>query len=174
MRPMPVPRPESISPILGLIITALAARSAAPSGKTRSSSSPTRNIIPSIRCLVVFICAPTAAGYASVVALPGVSQTNLSILKQLKELQPWLLAVQETPCQQLAYPRATNPVASQLGEIDFTPKAFNNTYTTANSLDFNLSQKDQIRVRYIYQKNDSTDTAANIPSFFTRCRCATM
>ena len=58
-------------------------------------------------------------------------------------------------------------IGAQLGEIDFTPKTFNNTYTTANSLDFNLSEKDQIRVRYIYQKNDSTDSPANIPSFFT-------
>ncbi len=58
-------------------------------------------------------------------------------------------------------------IGAQLGEIDFTPKAFNNTYTTANSLDYNISDKDQIRVRYIYQKNDATDPTANVPSFFT-------
>ena len=109
-----------------------------------------------------FICAPTAAGYAQIAATAGVSQANLSALKAAEGTAA-VAADGNGNC-----PAVTGgSIGAQLGEIDFTPKAFNNTYTTANSLDYNLSEKDQIRVRYIYQKNDATDPSANVPSFFT-------
>jgi len=109
-----------------------------------------------------FICAPTAAGYAQIAATAGVSQANLSALKAAEGTAA-VAADGNGNC-----PAVTRgSIGAQLGEIDFTPKAFNNTYTTANSLDYNLSDKDQIRVRYIYQKNDATDPSANVPSFFT-------
>src|SRR6476469_1205000 len=109
-----------------------------------------------------FICAPTAAGYAQIAATAGVSQANLSALKAAEGTAA-VAADGNGNC-----PAVTRgSIGAQLGEIDFTPKAFNNTYTTANSLDYNLSEKDQIRVRYIYQKNDATDPSANVPSFFT-------
>jgi hypothetical protein len=109
-----------------------------------------------------FICAPTAAGYAQIAATAGVSQANLSALKAAEGTAA-VAADGNGNC-----PAVTGgSIGAQLGEIDFTPKAFKNTYTTANSLDYNLSEKDQIRVRYIYQKNDATDPSANVPSFFT-------
>src|SRR6202000_1015851 len=62
----------------------------------------------------------------------------------------------------------TTAGGAELGFIGFAPNTFNNTYTTANSVDINLSDKDQIPGSYTYQKNDSTDSAAvTIPSFFT-------
>jgi hypothetical protein len=123
-----------------------------------------------------FICAPTAAGYAQLSALPGVSQTNLGVLKQFEGTAATAAALDPTSnCNKIGATTTGGtkiggvPFAgSELGEIDFAPSTFNNTYTTANSLDINLSEKDQIRVRYIYQKNDSTDFAGvNIPTFFT-------
>jgi hypothetical protein len=109
-----------------------------------------------------FICAPTAAGYAQIAATAGVSQANLSALKAAEGTAA-VAADGNGNC-----PAVTGgSIGAQLGEIDFTPKVFKNTYTTANSLDYNLSEKDQIRVRYIYQKNDATDPSANVPSFFT-------
>lgn len=109
-----------------------------------------------------FICAPTATGYAQIAATPGISQANLGALKAAEGTAA-AAADGSGNC-----PAVTGgSIGAQLGEIDFTPKAFNNTYTTANSLDINLSEKDQIRVRYIYQKNDATDPSANIPTFFT-------
>ena len=111
-----------------------------------------------------FICAPTAAGYATLSALPGLSQNNFNVLKQFE-------GTAAAPASATSNCAAINATqlgsGAELGEIDFTPKAFNNTYTTANSVDINLSDKDQIRGRYIYQKNDSTDTSSNIPTFFT-------
>jgi hypothetical protein len=113
-----------------------------------------------------FICTPTAAGYATLSALPGANQNNIGVLKKFQGTAPVSNALQPTNnCNAIG--AATTGGGADLGEIDFTPKAFNNTYTTTNSLDINLSQNDQIRGRYIYAKNDSTDTAANIPAFFT-------
>ncbi|MFL6313431.1 MAG: carboxypeptidase regulatory-like domain-containing protein [Terriglobales bacterium] len=113
-----------------------------------------------------FICAPTAVGYAQLSALPGVSQANLGALKQA-EGTATAPASPTSNCASIGATNTGGAAAAELGEIDFTPSIFNNTYTTANSLDFNLSQNDQLRLRYIYQKNDSTDFSSNIPSFFT-------
>ncbi|MFL6387459.1 MAG: carboxypeptidase regulatory-like domain-containing protein [Terriglobales bacterium] len=113
-----------------------------------------------------FICAPTAVGYAQLSALPGVSQANLGALKQA-EGTATAPASPTSNCGSIGATTTGGAAAAELGEIDFTPSIFNNTYTTANSLDFNLSQNDQLRLRYIYQKNDSTDFSSNIPSFFT-------
>jgi hypothetical protein len=117
-----------------------------------------------------FICAPTAAGYATLSALPGLSAANFSVLKQFEGTAPVgaaaaVAAGGNSNCDAIG--ADTTGGGAELGDIAFTPKAFNNTYTTANSLDINLSDKDQIRGRYIYQKNDSTDAASNIPTFFT-------
>ncbi len=109
-----------------------------------------------------FICSPTAAGYAALAAGAGVSQANLGALKAAQGTAA-VAADGNGNC-----PTTTGgSIKAQLGEVDYTPKAFNNTYTTANSLDFNLSDKDQMRLRYIYQRNNLTDIAANVPSFFT-------
>jgi carboxypeptidase family protein len=115
-----------------------------------------------------FICAPTALGYAQINATPGVSQNNLNILKQFEGTAPTPASAQPNGnCASIGATQTAGAIAAQLGEIDFTPSTFNNTYTTANSLDINVSDKDQMRLRYVYQKNDSTDFASNIPAFFT-------
>jgi hypothetical protein len=117
----------------------------------------------------LFICAPTAVGYAQLASQnPGISQANLTALKAAEGTAPFAADGNgNCPAQTGGNPLVKNAPTAELGEIDFAPSIFNNTYTTANSLDFNLSQNDQMRLRYIYQKNDSTDAASNIPSFFT-------
>ena len=111
-----------------------------------------------------FICAPTAFGYAQIAATPGVSATNLGVLKQFEGTAA---AAGDSNCTALGATATGGSIGAELGEIDFTPKAHSNTYTTVNSFDYNLSDKDQIRARYIYQKNDATDATPNIPAFFT-------
>jgi hypothetical protein len=120
----------------------------------------------------VFICAPTALGYTQLVANnPGISQANLNALKAAEGTAPVAAPADNSgncPGFTGGDPRIPkNPPVAELGEVDFAPNVFNRTYTTANSLDINISEKDQVRVRYIYQKNDATDFAANIPSFYT-------
>ncbi|MGZ7056430.1 MAG: outer membrane beta-barrel protein, partial [Candidatus Angelobacter sp.] len=113
-----------------------------------------------------FICAPTTLGYTQLSALPGVSSANLTALKAA-EGTATAPASAASNCAAIGASTTGGAAAAELGEIDFTPSIFNNTYTTASSLDINLSDKDQMRLRYIYQKNDSTDFSSNIPSFFT-------
>ena len=108
-------------------------------------------------------CAPTAAGYAALSALPGLSQTNFNIFKQYSGVAPVAATPDDPNC-----PTTTGgAAAAELGNVALVPNVFNNTYTTVNSVDWNISQKDQLRVRYIFQKNDQTDTAANLPAFFS-------
>jgi hypothetical protein len=123
-----------------------------------------------------FVCAPTAAGYATLSALPGANTTNLNILKQFEGTAA--VAASNDPNGNCAKEGAftTGGVdgkfdpatgAAEIGDVTFGALAHSNTYTTVNSFDVNLSDKDQIRLRYIYQKNDATDASANIPTFFT-------
>lgn len=112
----------------------------------------------------LFICAPTALGYQQISATPGVSQTNLGVLKQFEGTAP---APGGTNCSAIGALTTGGSIGAELGEIDFNPSIFNNTFTSTNSVDYNFSDKDQFRFRYIYQKNDSSDAVSNIPAFFT-------
>ena len=113
----------------------------------------------------LFICAPTSAGYTTLSQLPGLSQTNFNVLKQFEGTAA-APAAPDSNCAAIGA-SVTGGVGAELGEIDFSPSIFNNTFTSTNSVDYNLSDKDQFRFRYIYQKNDSSDAASNIPTFFT-------
>ncbi|HEX2331052.1 MAG TPA: TonB-dependent receptor, partial [Candidatus Angelobacter sp.] len=114
----------------------------------------------------LFICAPTALGYTQLAALPGASATNLNVLKQFEGTAA-AAATANDNCGAIGALTTGGAAAAQLGEIDFAPSIFNNTFTSTNSLDFNLSSADQLRFRYIYQRNNATDNSPNIPAFFT-------
>ena len=98
---------------------------------------------------------PTAAGYALLAGLPGVSQTNLNVLKQYA-----------TPA---AVANGTIKVAGATIPVGILPLAspnFTNNYAAIASVDYTLSEKDQLRGRYIYNKTSAIDTAATFPAFF--------
>ena len=44
---------------------------------------------------------------------------------------------------------------------------YNNYFTTVNSVDWNISNKDQFRVRFSYEKWNGTDIFGQIPAFWT-------
>ena len=44
---------------------------------------------------------------------------------------------------------------------------FNNYYSVIGSINYNPSQRDQIRGRFIFNRSDSLDNAANLPTFWT-------
>jgi hypothetical protein len=99
--------------------------------------------------------APTSAGYTTLSALPGISANNLSILKQY-------LPAAGSRLKDLVVAGVPIPV----GEIGFAGPNFTNNLTTANSVDLNLRQNDQIRFRYVYVKTTFSDTAAQLPDFW--------
>ena len=90
--------------------------------------------------------APTAAGYTTLAAAPGVSATNLGVLKQY--------AV--APAATAGAPNITvGGVTVPTGVIPVTGPNFQNNYNTLISSDYNFSDKDQLRGRYIANKTSA-------------------
>lgn len=112
-----------------------------PLGQATSPSSP--------------MLAPTAAGYAQIASMPGISQTNLSIL--------------QTYVPPAATESSTITVGSQKVPVGLFPVSapnFENGYYGVGALDYSMSEKDQLRGRFIYNKVSAIDTAAVLPQFF--------
>ena len=104
------------------------------------------------------IYAPTAAGYAALGAAPGVSATNLGVLQQ------YATASAATP----GAPTVTvGGVSVPTGIIPVSGPNFQNGYYGVYSMDYNLSDKDQLRGRYIYNRFDTINTGAELPVFYT-------
>lgn len=106
------------------------------------------------------ICAPTAAGYATLLAVPGVSASNVKGLQKYAQAP----AVDTTGA-------CTQPVVSgttiAAGILPIVSPNYNNTRALITSMDYNLSDKDQIRGRYIYNKLVTLDTGAQLGLFYT-------
>jgi len=106
---------------------------------------------------------PTAAGYSTLSGLPGISSTNLS------ELQKYLVAPSATAPANLptgAYP-VVDGVSIESGLVPVVAPNFSNSYAGVLSVDYTLSDKDQLRGRFIYNRQDIVDTAASLPAFYT-------
>ena len=132
-------------------------------------------------------CAPTAAGYAM---LSGLFPNNT----QLQTLQKYVPAAgsQATSASDICsgagynFNTSLSPGFSQItpgipstlwndhtnfvnipvGDVGFSGGFYTNTLSTANSLDWNISEKDQVRGRLAWVKYDAVDNAAQIPAFY--------
>jgi hypothetical protein len=102
--------------------------------------------------------APTSSGYAALAAAPGVSATNLNVIKT------YAVAAATTP----GAPSVTvGGVTVPTGVISAVGPNFSNTYNAIISSDFNFSEKDQLRGRYVENHSASISTTANLPVFYT-------
>jgi len=102
--------------------------------------------------------APTASGYSALAGAPGVSQTNLNVVKT------YAVAAATTP----GAPNVTvGGVTVPTGVISAVGPNFSNTYNAIISTDFNFSEKDQLRGRYVENHSSSLSTAADLPVFYT-------
>jgi len=99
--------------------------------------------------------APTADGYATLSSMPGLSATNLGILKQYL---PAAATQSKTT--------TVNGVSIPLGILPISAPNYTNTYSWLVSIDYNISDKDQLRGRYVDNKISSIDINANLPVFF--------
>ena len=110
------------------------------------------------------IFAPTQAGYAALASIPGLSATNLSVMKQY-------LPPAATAAPASATPKGRYPViggqAIELGQLPvIAPNYTNNTFVVA-SVDYTIGSRDQLRGRYIMQRTSMIDTLAALPAFYT-------
>jgi len=113
------------------------------------------------------IFAPTAAGLAAISADPGASQTNLGIFKQYVPVAP--ASGGAASCIKYSTAAANGPCGAGLvdtGIVSIVPPAYQNYTNFVVSLDYNISGKDQLRGRYIYNNFSGPDTAAQLPVFF--------
>ena len=102
------------------------------------------------------VLTPTAKGFSQLAAIPGLSATNLGIFKQYATPAP-------SPSGDVLPIGSTNV---ELGILPLASPNFQNNYASVISVDYNLSQSDQLRGRYIYNKQVAIDTAATLPIFF--------
>ena len=106
------------------------------------------------------VCAPTAAGFATINATPGLSATNVTQFE--KYVQPGTLA--NPGCKPMAWVGGTT--IPTLG-LSVVPPSYTNSKFLTTSMDYDISSKDQIRGRYIYNSVVGISTAANLPVFYT-------
>jgi hypothetical protein len=121
------------------------------------------------------IFAPTANGYTQLLAIPGISTANV------QALQKWAQAT--TPSSEIPAPAVctVQPVADascndalgnplttpiEVGQIPVLAPNYFNTGALVASGDLNISDKDQVRVRYVYNKQSLIDTAPSLPAFY--------
>jgi hypothetical protein len=104
------------------------------------------------------IYAPTASGYTTLSSLPGVSQTNLSVMKQ------YATAAAVTP----GAPAITIGSESvPTGLIPVVSPNYTNAYSGVLSIDDAVSSTDQLRGRYVSNRISQIDTGAELPAFYT-------
>ncbi|HLJ49566.1 MAG TPA: TonB-dependent receptor [Bryobacteraceae bacterium] len=100
------------------------------------------------------LIAPTSAGYSILGGLKGISSTNLT---QFQKFVPAAATADQGTVSVLGQ---NIPV----GSIAFNNPVFTNNYNALVSLDYNMSDKDQFRGRFVYNKQTSI-VAATVPAF---------
>jgi Carboxypeptidase regulatory-like domain len=111
------------------------------------------------------VCAPTADAFATINTYPGLSATNLAQFE--KYVAPGTLA---SNCAPLAWPNPANPttnISLPTAGLAVVSPSFTNSKFVVASMDYNISNSDQIRGRYIYNSIIGIDNTANLPAFFT-------
>jgi hypothetical protein len=114
------------------------------------------------------ILAPTAAGYTTLLATPGVSTSNIQGLQKYA-VAPSACGVGNPACPKSGT-LTVNGTPVEIGVLPNTPGYFINYKALTTSMDYNLSEHDQIRGRYIYNKETQLDTGltgVTLPAFFT-------
>ncbi len=131
------------------------------------------------------IYAPTAAGYATLASTPGINQTNLAILQKYLPAAATAVPIAQTPYGKSGhYPListlAAGPEYNQvntpqgivgtpipIGQLSISTPSYSNSEAGVASVDYNLSEKDSMRGRFILNRSGSIDTNASLPVFFT-------
>jgi hypothetical protein len=138
--------------------------------------------------------APTAAGWTTVSGVPGVNPNNVAGFSA-QAVAPaqgsgLIAAAPDQYCPGVTTPAdnvvvynyvnlipcassSTNVPAPNYVPVGILPiiaPNYANTEALVTSMDYDMSQKDQIRGRYIYNKVTEIDTGAELPQFFTSLR----
>lgn len=102
------------------------------------------------------VTTPTAAGFATLASIPGLSSTNLAIFNRF-------VPVAATADDTITVLGRTIPV----GPASFSAPSFYNQNNIVANFDFNQSDSTQHRVRFIYNRYREIDNSATLPAFYT-------
>ncbi len=122
------------------------------------------------------VAAPTAAGLAAISADPNVSATNLGIFTKY-------VPVASSPSGCITYDGTSGGVpfgagfsaaangtcaagSVEVGNVPIVPSAWQSWTNYVQSVDYNMSERDQIRGRFVYNKENLLDNAPQIGTFF--------
>jgi hypothetical protein len=106
------------------------------------------------------VCGPTAAGFATIDATPGLSATNLAIFEKYVPAG----TITGAGCKSINWVNKTKiPTAGIVVPAAF----FQNSKFVTTSMDWDISTKDQLRGRYIYNSVVGIDNTPTFPAFFT-------
>jgi hypothetical protein len=114
--------------------------------------------------------APTAAGFATLAAIPGISATNLGVLKQY--LTPATAATKTAVICPAGSPVVCQigpnqpGIAIPLGPLAILAPNYTNEYRWVGSVDYHMSDRNQWRARYIDNRVRGIDSAPQLPVFF--------
>lgn len=104
------------------------------------------------------IFVPTAAGLQTLNGLSGINKTNLGVFEKYVPTAASQFGNQTT---------TVNGAPIPLGILSIVGPSFTNYQNYLVSSDYNLSERDQIRARYVNNRQDAIDTTANLPFFFS-------
>ena len=121
--------------------------------------------------------APTAAGWntiSSFSSLPGFNQTSLSQLKQYLGTANTAVSAASVGGYPLVGPGneslgeqvAATAKPVEIGLLGITSPAFSNNEKGVASVDYNISNTDSLRGRFILNRSGFIDTAASLPVFY--------
>ena len=104
-------------------------------------------------------CAPTSAGYTAL----GTMFPNSNNLNVLQKYLPAAGTVGGSVC-----PGSVSVNGSNIptGPVGFLGPSYTNTLTNVNSLDWNISSGDQLRVRYAFANQNAIDVNAQLSTFW--------
>src|SRR6266481_4133186 len=111
------------------------------------------------------VLTPTAGGLAAIATDPNLSATNFGVFKQYVPV-----AASASDCLPYSTAPASGSCAAgsvPIGAVSVANPAFQNFENYVQSVDYNISSRDQLRGRYIYNKLDKVDQAANLQAFYT-------
>ncbi len=119
--------------------------------------------------------APTSSAYATLASLPGINSTNLTEFKKYLGTAPVangptvLVAPgpgsNESLLTGVFAPGASGAIPVPTGQISAAPPSFTNSEFGVGSIDYNISDKDSLRGRFILNRTGTIDTAG-FPSVF--------
>jgi hypothetical protein len=118
--------------------------------------------------------APTAAGYTALLAMPGANTTTISALQTYAQASVACTLAQTTGSAPIC-PAAGGVTVNGtdfggasglLGPLNIIAPNFQNFKVLVTSMDYDISSKDQLRGRYIYNKSAIIDTGAELPVFY--------